>query len=118
MLLRAGCRVFHFDVGDGHFVEPITMGPIVLESIAPIIHRAGGMIDVHLMVDEPAKHFAPFAAAGGDSVTFHFEAVDDVRATIRAAREQELAGRDRVQPRDGARGRRSSSPTPSTSCSA
>jgi ribulose-phosphate 3-epimerase len=89
-LLRTGGRIFHFDVGDGHFVEPITMGPIVLESIAPMIHEADGKIDVHLMVDEPVKHFAAVASAGGDSVTFHIEAVDDVRATIRAAREQEL----------------------------
>jgi ribulose-phosphate 3-epimerase len=89
-LLRAGTRVFHFDVGDGHFVDPITMGPIVLQSIAPIIHRHGGMIDVHLMVDTPAKHFAPVADAGGDSVTFHAEAVGDVAGAVRAAREQEL----------------------------
>jgi ribulose-phosphate 3-epimerase len=89
-LMRADVRIFHFDVGDGHFVEPITMGPIVLESIAPMIHRMDGRIDVHLMVDEPVKHFAAVAAAGGDSVTFHVEAVEDVRATIRAAREQEL----------------------------
>ena len=89
-LARAGARIFHFDVGDGHFVEPITMGPIVLGSIAPIIHNSDGKIDVHLMVDEPAKHFAAVAAAGGDSVTFHIEAVDDVHGTIRAAREQEL----------------------------
>ena len=89
-LLRSECRIFHFDAGDGHFIEPITMGPIVLQSIAPIIHRYGGAIDCHLMVDNPAKHFAQFAEAGGDSVTFHFEAVDDVPATIRAAREQEL----------------------------
>jgi len=90
VLMRAGCRIFHFDVGDGHFVEPITMGPIVLQSISPIIHRHGGQIDVHLMVERPAKYFAPVAAAGGDSVTFHYEAVDDVPATIRAARQQEL----------------------------
>jgi ribulose-phosphate 3-epimerase len=89
-LLRSQCRVFHFDTGDGHFIEPITIGPIVLQSIAPIIHRYGGVIDVHLMVDNPTKHFAPFAEAGADSVTFHYEAVDDVPATIRAAREQEL----------------------------
>ena len=90
VLLRAECRIFHFDVGDGHFVEPITMGPIVLQSISPIIHRFGGAIDVHLMVENPAKYFQPVAEAGGDSVTFHYEAVDDVPATIRAAREQEL----------------------------
>jgi ribulose-phosphate 3-epimerase len=89
-LLRAECRVFHFDVGDGHFVEPITMGPVVLESISPLVHRYGGVIDVHLMVENPATYFAPFAAAGGDSVTFHYEAVDDVPATIHAAREQGL----------------------------
>jgi ribulose-phosphate 3-epimerase len=89
-LLRAGCRIFHFDVGDGHFVEPITMGPIVLQSIAPLIHSHDGVIDVHLMVDDPAKHFAAVADAGGDSVTFHTEAVDDVSSVLRAAREQEL----------------------------
>jgi ribulose-phosphate 3-epimerase len=89
-LCRCGCRVFHFDIGDGHFVEPVTMGPIVLKDIAPIVHRYGGAIDVHLMVESPAKYFEAVAAAGGDSVTFHYEAVDDVAATVRAAREQEL----------------------------
>jgi ribulose-phosphate 3-epimerase len=89
-LLRAECRIFHFDVGDGHFVEPITMGPIVLQSISPLVHRYGGALDVHLMVEGPAKYFEPVAKAGGDSVTFHYEAVDDVEGTIRAAREQEL----------------------------
>jgi ribulose-phosphate 3-epimerase len=89
-LLRTGARVFHFDVGDGHFVPPITIGPIVLQSIAPGVHQLGGVLDCHLMVDEPAKHFEAVAAAGGDSVTFHFEAVADVPAAIRAAREQEL----------------------------
>ena len=89
-LLRAECRIFHFDVGDGHFVEPVTMGPIVLKSISPLIHRYGGAIDVHLMVDQPVKYFEAVAAAGGDSVTFHYEAVADVGATIRAAREHGL----------------------------
>ena len=89
-LCRCGCRVFHFDVGDGHFVEPITMGPIVLKDLAPIVHRYGGTLDVHMMVDEPLKHFGAIAEAGGDSVTIHYEAVDDVAATIRAAREHEL----------------------------
>jgi ribulose-phosphate 3-epimerase len=89
-LLVAGCRVFHFDVGDGHFVEPVTMGPIVLKSISPMIRRSGAAIDVHLMVENPVKYFAPVADAGGDSVTFHYEAVEDVAATVRAARDQGL----------------------------
>jgi ribulose-phosphate 3-epimerase len=90
VLCDAGCRVFHFDVGDGHFVEPVTMGPIVVQSIAPVVHRREASLDVHLMVENPAKYFEPFAAAGGDSVTFHYEAVDDVPATIRAAHERGL----------------------------
>ena len=40
-LLAAGCRVFHFDCGDGHFVPPVTIGPVVLRSIAPGIHAPG-----------------------------------------------------------------------------
>jgi ribulose-phosphate 3-epimerase len=89
-LMAVGCRVFHFDIGDGHFVEPVTIGPIVLESISPIIHRNGGAIDCHLMVEKPAKYFEAFKAAGGDSVTFHYEAVTDVPATIRLAEEHGL----------------------------
>src|SRR5919197_3204684 len=89
-LLDAGVRVFHFDVGDGHFVEPITIGPIVLEWISPIVHDGGGTLDVHLMVESPAKHFGAVARAGGDSVTFHFEADDDVAGTVAAAREEGL----------------------------
>jgi ribulose-phosphate 3-epimerase len=90
LLLRTGARVFHFDVGDGHFVEPITFGPVVLAAVAPIVHGFGGAVDCHLMVDNPVKHFGQIARAGGDSVTFHFEAVADVPATIAAAREHGL----------------------------
>ena len=89
-LLRSECRVFHFDMGDGHFIEPVTIGPIVMKSIAPMIHRVGGAIDVHLMVENPAKYFEPVKEAGGDSVTFHYEAVEDVAETIRLAHEQGL----------------------------
>jgi ribulose-phosphate 3-epimerase len=85
-LLDAGARAFHFDVGDGRFVEPVTMGPIVLESIAPLIHDGGGVVDCHLMVDDPEHHIPQLAAAGGDSVTFHVEATDDPRRTTAAAR--------------------------------
>ena len=89
-LLNAGARVFHFDVGDGHFVEPITIGPIVLQSIAPLIHERDGVLDVHLMVAEPDKHIPQVARAGGDSVTFHVEASGDPATTIALAREHGL----------------------------
>ena len=90
-LMRGGVRIFQFDVGDGQFVQPITIGPIVLESIAPIIHAAGGVVDCHLMIVEPQRHFAAFAQAGGDSVTVHFEVVGDrLRDVFAQAREQGL----------------------------
>jgi len=90
VLLRTGTRVFHFDIGDGHFVEPITIGPIVLQAISPMVHALGGVLDCHLMVDNPTRHFHQLARAGGSSATFHYEAVEDVPATIAAAREHGL----------------------------
>jgi ribulose-phosphate 3-epimerase len=89
-LLNAGARVFHFDIGDGHFVEPVTIGPVVLKSIAPIVHGSEGVLDCHLMVENPERHIPQVAAAGGDSVTFHVEACEDVPAVIALAREQGL----------------------------
>ncbi|MEP6909029.1 MAG: ribulose-phosphate 3-epimerase [Actinomycetota bacterium] len=86
-LMAAGTRIFHFDVGDGHFVEPITIGPIVLKSISPIVHHHGGALDCHLMVESPERHFRQIAEAGGDSVTVHYEACDDLLGVIGQARE-------------------------------
>jgi ribulose-phosphate 3-epimerase len=91
VVMDAGARIFQFDVGDGHFVEPVTIGPIVLQSISGIVHERGGVLDVHLMTEHPARHFQAVAEAGGDSVTFHVEAVDDVRVTAARARELGLA---------------------------
>ena len=90
VLLRAEARVFHYDVGDGHFVPPVTMGPIVLKWISPLIHREGGVVDCHLMVDNPARHFAELREAGGDSVTVHHEVCPDLPEVVSQAREHEL----------------------------
>ncbi len=89
-LMGAGARVFHFDVGDGHFVPPVTIGPVVLRSIAEMIHAHDGRVDCHLMVDNPAHHFQELAESGGDSVTFHIEAVEEVGDVIAQAREHGL----------------------------
>lgn len=90
-LLAAGCRVFHFDTGDAHFVPPVTIGPVVLRSIAPGIHAAGGVLDCHLMVSDPAHQLDEFASSGADSVTFHVEATDDPAGVAGRARELGLA---------------------------
>src|SRR5919106_4015550 len=87
VVMDAGARIFQFDVGDGHFVEPVTIGPIVLQSISGLVHERGGVLDVHLMTEHPERHFGAVADAGGDSVTFHVEAVDDVADIAARARE-------------------------------
>ena len=84
--MEVGARIFQFDIGDGHFVEPVTMGPIVIESIAELVHERGGVLDCHLMVSNPARHIPQVAKAGGDSVTFHLEATDDPARTAALAR--------------------------------
>ena len=85
-LAGAGARVLHFDVGDGHFIPEITVGPIVLASISPLARGWGVALDCHLMVGEPEKHFEAIAKAGGESVTFHVEASEEPPRAIAAAR--------------------------------
>jgi ribulose-phosphate 3-epimerase len=97
-LLNAGARIFHFDVGDGHFVEPVTIGPVVLRSIAGLVHERGGILDCHLMVDNPERHIAQFAEAGADSVTAHYEVCEDPAAVAALAREHGLEAGLAVSP--------------------
>lgn len=85
-LAQTGARVFHFDVGDGHFIPEITIGPVVLASISPLVRGWGGTLDCHLMVSEPERHFEAVCTAGGNSVTFHVEACDDPVRAIALAR--------------------------------
>jgi len=86
-LLDAGARVIHVDVMDGHFVPPITIGPVVVESIREQVHEAGGLLDCHLMVANPEDQIEQFVEAGADSITIQAEATPNVHYALRKIRD-------------------------------
>ena len=67
---EGGATYVHIDVMDGHFVPEISFGEPIVRCIRPITDQ---VLDVHLMVTNPERHFEACAKAGADSITFHYE---------------------------------------------
>jgi ribulose-phosphate 3-epimerase len=86
-VMDAGARVIHVDVMDGHFVPPISIGHLIVGAIRDQVHEAGGVLDVHLMVERPERRIEQFAGAGADSIAVHWEATPHVHYALKAVRE-------------------------------
>jgi len=80
----AGADWLHIDVMDGHFVPNITIGVPVVKSIKKITKLP---LDVHLMIENPDKYIEPFAKAGADIITFHYEAFSEHDTIIKTINE-------------------------------
>jgi len=81
-VMDAGVRIIHVDVMDGHFVPNITIGPVVLQAIAPLVHARGGWLSVHLMIERPERYLEVFAQAGADALSVHVEACSHLYHTV------------------------------------
>lgn len=82
--VAAYADVVHVDVMDGHFVPPITIGPVV---VAALRKATALPLECHLMVTQPEQQIEQFAEAGAASVVWHLEASgDDPRPILDRAR--------------------------------
>ncbi len=86
MIMDEGCRVIHCDVMDGHFVPPITFGPMVVSALRDALPD-DAYLDVHLMIERPERHVEEFAKAGADGITIHVEATPHLDFTLSKIRD-------------------------------
>ncbi len=94
-VLAAGADVLHVDIMDAHFVPNLSVGPGFAKKIR---QYTDAVLDVHLMVDDPAFYLERFAEAGADSINFHIEATKEPQKLIERLRQLGLGAAVTLKP--------------------
>ena len=84
LVMDAGVKVIHVDVMDGHFVPNLTIGPPVVKCVGRHVHRRGGFLSVHLMIENPEAYVGAFVEAGADALCVHAEATSGLYHAVGA----------------------------------
>jgi ribulose-phosphate 3-epimerase len=87
--------MIHVDMMDAHFVPPLSIGPVVVESLRPVTELP---LHAHLMVERPQELLEPLVDAGTNQVTFHAESSADARKLLSRIREHGLRSGMAVNP--------------------
>jgi ribulose-phosphate 3-epimerase len=81
---EAGADWIHVDVMDGHFVQNITFGPLIVHACREATSLP---LDVHLMIENPDNYLEEFARAGASSISVHVETCVHLNRTVQSVRD-------------------------------
>src|ERR1700683_1141013 len=92
---RGGATMLHLDVMDAHFVDTLTIGPPVVESIRK---ATKSHLDLHLMIENPGRYVADFVHAGANSVLVHWEACTHLDGVLESIKKEGARGGGGLRP--------------------
>lgn len=81
--IKSGTPILHLDIMDGHFVPNLSFGPGIVSVVRSLTDQ---LLDVHLMVSDPAHWIEPFYKAGADFLVIHLESTPHAQRVLAGIR--------------------------------